>query len=409
MKRTVVTAAVATALLAMSAAQSAQYFWEPSAEVIAEGYTNRDLLPDNSKSSSSSYGITAGGLLGIATPRSTTSIAPAARYQKYPDRNDASDLEGGVEFLSGFRTQRSRFEVSGSLQRRDVYNAELANPRFSDLNPSDPTAPTTGRIQGVGETRDAFIVRPRYSHAFTERFDLAVQAGYEKYKYSSDVVTALRDYDYWTAGLYPSWALSRRTSLTGSIYAGRYAITDDSIKTDTTGASIGIKRELAQTFTFEISAVVERTQTDRLLQLSPAGAARFTESDSSVGGRFSLYRKGQVSDARIDISHLVSPTGAGGLYETDMAQLQYDRRLSPRLTLRSAAIYYSTSAVSAFDAAGESDYINAELSLRWNVTPAWYVFGGYRYVSQDDNGANGSVDNHTAFAGLGYKALSRRQ
>jgi hypothetical protein len=394
--------ALVCVVLGAGSAQAAQYFWVPEVELTAEANTNRDMDPVD-KDSSELYSAMLAATLGVATPRGETAIRPQVHFLHYPDQSAAKDVEGGVDITSVYDSPLSSFTLFGRAERRDVYNAELADPRFNELDPNNPTAPESGRIIGVGETRDLLLFRPDYSHHVTERLDLGVHGVYQKLDYGSDRPTATVDFDYANAGLYGGWEFSQRLTTAFEVYGARYRTGDDSRKADSTGVSLTFEYRWSETFNAEFAVIGERTEVDDILPV------RNEDTVTSVGGRFALAHRAPISETRIEISHLVMPTGAGGMFESDILQLQFDRKLSERLTFRSSAYYNRNRALSDVDQSGDSDYANAEIALSWSVTRTWYVFGGYRYIWEEYDQVQQSAHNNAVFAGVGYRGLGRQR
>lgn len=400
--RTLGAACAVAIALCCSYANAAQYYWQPQLDVIAETNTNRDLVTKSGGQSSEGYSASLGAIFGIATPRTQSEIRPQVRFQDYPDQPNAEETEGGIDFSSSFESARSEFDVYGRAERRDVYNAELASPRFDELNPENQISPETGRIGDAGETRDLLNLQPAFQYQLTERFQLGLRGGYEKVNYSSNALTGRVDYDYVNAGVYPTWQATERLETFVGAYATQYSSADDTLNSDSIGASAGLSYEWSKVFSAELSLTVERTEIDDRVPVL------FKDEVTSVGGRFVLVRKAAVTDLRLEIGHLITPTGSGGMYETDQLQVQYDRRLSERLTLETAALYYRDRAMSDFDSGGDRDYASAEVALSWNVTRTWSVFGGYRYIWQEYKQEADGAENHSVFLGVGYRGLGRR-
>src|SRR5678815_1694099 len=145
-----------TSLLAISApgmASAANYQVQPNAEMNAETHTNRSLEPTGPELDESSYGAEVGALLGINTPRSSTTVQPRLRFQYSPDRDDEQHLDAFLDFSSNYSSERSRFQVFGRYAHQDLADAELAGAGFDDADPEDPTSPETGRVT-VGQSLD---------------------------------------------------------------------------------------------------------------------------------------------------------------------------------------------------------------------------------------------------------------
>ena len=112
--------AVATAMVLAGAAaavgpvEAAETYVRPQVDLRVENNDNFDMTPDPSQDSDV-YGYIADlrALIGIATPRSDTSLRPRVRLQEYPDRDDRQRTEAFLDLKSSYRWERSQVLVIG--------------------------------------------------------------------------------------------------------------------------------------------------------------------------------------------------------------------------------------------------------------------------------------------------------
>jgi hypothetical protein len=133
------------------------------------------------------------------------------------------------------------------------------------------------------------------------------------------------------------------------------------------------------------------------------------ETNSGFGGELSAYRHLEVSDWRFSIGRSFIPTGDSGKATLDQFRVQYDRMLSQRLSLRVAGRFDSRNALgtTTLNTGTDRDYARGDLSIRWLVTPTWYVGAGYAYIWEDRETAFSDAANNKFFVNFGYRGLSR--
>ena len=404
--RTAVAGACAAATLAAvptGIVFGAQTYVTPQAELRVENNDNFDLTPDGS-SDSDVYGYIADlqALIGIATPRSDTSIRPRIRLQEYPDREDIEKLEAFFDLRSKYEWERSDLLTLARYSRQDSYNADRQSGEFDPLNPEDPDVLDSSQTL-VGETRTRVELRPTFTHSLTERTRLGILAEYQAVRYDSDGPDEQTDYDYLLGQGFVSWALDPRSDLSVGAYAAKYEATDDSSETDTLGGSVGYAYRWSEVAGLQTELFYEEND---ITDFFPVAAE---ETTSGWGGTATAYWTGEVSETRISVGRTFAPTGSGGKSEVDQLRVQYDRDLSERLSFLGAARYQQRNSLSTSGQDNDRDFARVDLSLKWFFDPTWFVQGGYSYIWEDRESASGSADNNKLFLSVGYKGLARQR
>ena len=128
-----------------------------------------------------------------------------------------------------------------------------------------------------------------------------------------------------------------------------------------------------------------------------------------MGGELTAYRKLEVSEWRFTVGRSFIPTGDSGKATLDHARVQYERLLSQKVTLNAAARYDSRNALgkTTITTGQDRDYARADISLKWYVSPTWYIGGGYAYIWEDRQEALSDASNNKFYLNFGYRALSR--
>lgn len=384
-------------------AHSAQTYVQPQVDLRAEINDNFDLTPGGS-TDSDVYGYIADmqALIGIATPRSDTSIRPRVRFQEYPDRDEMQSWEGFLDLRSRYDWERSHLDLLGRYSRQDSYNTETPTGEFDPLAPNDPTNADTGQIL-VGETRDRFLVEPEFAFELTERVELGAEARYEAVRYDSDSVQTQTDYDFMNAGGTVTWAFDQRSDLGAGAYVSKYEARDDSTETEAYGFNLGYGYEWSEVTGLVAEVFYEQNDTTDFLP------ARAEESTSGWGGTLTGYRKGEVSEWRASVGRNFIPTGSGGKAESDLLRIQYTRDFTERLRFSGAGRYEARTSLTERGSSDDRDYARADLSLDYMLAPTWFVRGGYSYIWQDRETATDSADNNKFFISAGYRGLPRQR
>lgn len=386
-------------LVPATSAIAADTYVQPRLDLRVENNDNFYLTPGGS-SDSDIYGYIADAqaLIGIATPRSDTSIRPRVRFQEYPDSDDLERFEAFFDLRSRYSWERSDFLLLGKYARQDSHNADQPTGEFDPLDPTDPG--NAGSVTNlVGETRNRFEVRPSYTHDVSERVRLGVDGAYEIVRYDSSGTTTNTEYDYAVANGSVRWKVTPVSAVNVGAYASKYETQDDSTKTDAYGGEIGYDYRWSEVTGVEASVFYEQNDVTDYLPV------RFEESTSGWGGGVTAYREGEVSQWRLTAGRTYIPTGDGGKAESDQLRVQYDRDLSDRLTFTGAARYEARTMISSNRGGDDRDYARADVRLEWLLAPTWYINGGYSYIWQDRESDGGSADNNRLFVGFGYRGL----
>lgn len=393
-------ALVGTCTLAGGIAHAADTYVQPQVDLRAESNDNFDLDPEGADSNV--YGLIADmqAMIGIATPRSDTSVRPRLKFQEYPDRDDLQKWEGFFDLRSDYRWERSRFLVLARYAQQDSFNADLPGGEFDPLDPTDPLNPGTGQLK-VGETRTRFDVRPSIVFDATERVRVGAGADYQLVKYDADGVPSQTDYAYWSADTFVSWAVTPTSDVSAGAYVGKYEADDDSTETDSYGAELGYKYGWSEVSGLELNVFYEQNDTTDFLPVPGE------ESSSGWGGTLIGYYKGEISEWRMSAGRTFIPTGSGGKAESDQLRAQYKRDLTQRLGFLGAARYEGRTALTDRGADDNRDYARADLELKWMITPTWYVRGGYSYIWQERESDDDDASNNKLFLAVGYTGLER--
>jgi hypothetical protein len=393
----------ATAAMAAAPVFAAQVYVQPVVTISAETDSNLDLQPASQGPvrSVEGYIADAAALIGIATPNSYSTIRPRIDYRDYPADSADDRLEEALDFNSAYKGLRSKGSVYAGYQRRDEFNAELSSAQYDLYNPVQPTAPETGRSR-VGATRQSLVLLPDYSYSISPRLAAGVSAIYQKLNYSPDNTTAAVDFDYYQGKAYLRWTLDQKNDLTVGSYGSKYQASHFDSRATAGGVSVALDTNWSPLLSTSASVVYQRTNIDTAIPTP------FKDVANPWGAAFSAVYKAQVSQFRMDVSRLITPSGGGGIYVNDQLQFEYDRNFSQRLVFTGAAIALRDRGLTSNVSGDDRTYVRTVVDLKWMMTRTWFVQGGYQYFWQkyqlDPDGAS----NNRIYIRFGYQGLDRQ-
>ena len=392
--------ALAVAGGGVSVATAADTYFTPAVTVGGEYDTNRALVTTGDKQGLTGYSGTAEAIMGSSTPRGGTEIRPRIRYQAFPSNTHLNQTEGSFNLKSNYLTPRTEFNLLASYDQLDLFNAEFVDVGYDPFNPN----PTTDGGQPVSsEKRKQAEVNPTYLYRWSETMGIGAELDYQDVRYTADVpLTNKQDYDNWQTNLYLQRRANPKTTYQVGGYVGRFQTKSGVDTTDSVvGAAFDVKHDWTARNQSELSLTVERNKVD----VHETGVAEETTTD--VGAQFSTVHRGEISDLRLVVGRDISPTGEGGRSTVDQIRAQYDRELSGRLSFTGVLFAFQQRALAnaALNTENRRKLVTGELSLRWMMTPTWFIRGGYGYNWQERSLTSGSAANNLAFVVFGYQAL----
>ena len=396
---------LAVGLLSVSvlgSASAARFDFVPQIEVGAEHNTNLLVEPGDSDSSQG-YLADLSALFSITSPRWSTTVIPHLHYQEYPDFEEVSSVEGDLDFLSRYKSERSSFSVGGRYEQRDELSAELPDAQFDQLNPNLENSPDAGRVR-VGATRQMAVINPAYNYDVSERIGLGLSSLYQIVEYDP-TDAGYNDFDYYQAELAISRAFSRRVRLSMRPYVARFDAKDIDSQTDVIGTALGAEMRWSETLTGGLRISYERNDIQETFAGSGGTLVRVDEKVNAWGATFDLTRRMQASSLLLSIGRRITPSGAGGMYRTDEIQVQYDKELSQRLTAVAAVLLMRDESLSGDNAISEGDYAVTNFDLQWLISRTWYVRAGYAFIWQESKEDSASAKNHRLTLSFGYRGL----
>jgi hypothetical protein len=388
--------AAGSALAVAGAAFAAETYIQPFASLSIENNTNLDLEPGQGENVQG-YIANLGSLFGISTPTWDTTIRPRLLYRDYPKDSQDNRLEGYLDFVSRYRGPRSDFSITGLIDHRDDFKAELSSALYDELIPVQPTAPQTG--QGViGETRDTLLLIPKYTYDFTPVIGAGVSGIFQGIRYSPSDPFDHVDFNYYYGEAFVTWRNSPRSDLTFGGYGSKYDATHQDSTATAGGVSVEWNTKWTPLLSTDANVVYQHTKIDQTVP----SIVHLT--DNVWGATFGAVYKAQASQYRVNVGRIITPSGGGTVYVNDQLQFQYSRDLTERFAFTGALIAlrnHALAGVTGYD----RQYGQAVVQLKWMWTRTVYVQGGYEYEYQKFKTNPDSASNNRVFITLGYLGL----
>jgi hypothetical protein len=126
------------------------------------------------------------------------------------------------------------------------------------------------------------------------------------------------------------------------------------------------------------------------------------------GAALSAAYKAETQQFRTDLSRLITPSGGGSVYVNNQLHLQYDRRVTQRLSLTAAAVYIRSRALTAAVSGNGRDYLRSVVEMKWMMARTWFIQGGYQYTWQKYQVNPDGAANNRFYLRFGYQGLERQ-
>jgi hypothetical protein len=385
--------------LAGRLAVAAEIYVQPQGELQAEVDSNRRFASAGNKTTGEGYAGTVGLIWGVATPLSDTIIRPQIGYVDFPKDSEKA-VQGSVDLASSYHSQRSNVSIFGTFNRSDTYNSELASAVFNPIVPVSPTTPETGLIT-TNTVRTLARIEPSYAYKLSQRLGIGVSGLYENADYRGDFANQYFSYDYSVGSVFVEWAATPRTDIRFSPFVSRDAAKRGGPLTNASGGNVAIEHKWSNTFSGRLELTGERDD------ISQPPVTKGTLRSDHFGATYTSVWHGQISSVQLSAGRTFTPSGAGGKYRADQAQLEYDRKASARLSTTFAIRYIRSDPLAQFQG-GAYKYLETVAGLKWLATRTWYFTGGVKYQWLHYGAATDAAHNNMAYVGIGYEGLGKR-
>lgn len=275
----------------------------------------------------------------------------------------------------------------------EVSLEDAGNDNLSDVD-------TDTGVSRIQVRRERVQAEPYWSIGLTQNTRLKLQYRYDDSAYGSGAELArLIDFTRQRASVRVEHKWSQRGRVFVSLDGGNYEAPDKNRENDEIAVRVGLRHN------FSPISVVGFTVGARQLSFENSNSDR--NEDDDVGAIFRIFgeHRGELTRYTASIGRTITPSGTGALVESDIANFNFTRSLSPRFDFHFESEYFGNSSVgdSNEDLLAERDYVRVSPQLRWNWTPEWSINLIYRYQWEDRDTFPDSADSNAAFISIIYK------
>lgn len=381
--------------------QALEWSISPSVEVSGRYDDNINLRPGPHNSVIGYVLAPQVTFMAAAEPWSLSGRAAISRFD-YPTDNRLSHTDHYFDFAYKQQNELNQWGMTANLDRDSTLQSER-----------DQTGLVLARAQRTSNT-----VAPTWTRNFTEKDSMTLGYTYTDVDYADSFGGQLLGYKITDPSLSLGHLLSEKSRMdvtfdyseyktknTPTLGTGRY-------NSNTASAQVQYTRALSESVKMSVAGGLRRTDNTidqvtcdltYILQgcfVIPA-APFHTRTNGSLYAA-SVEKQFETASLTGTYSRSLQPTGAGGLVQTDKLAMDYNIRLTERLTGLMTAGLYNTSFDSTSNRSLESRYYTISPALRWQMSELWTLSGSYTHsVSQPSSGP--VAKGNSMYFSLNYK------
>jgi len=400
---------VGATALGLLAARGAQAAWEyvPELSVLAETTDNVLVDPDNEESASRTALDLGVSLLNF-TQRGELMVRPRLTSDYYL-KSEHSDLETTDRYFDirgNYEWQKIGLGFSTDYSNISALRAELAGAAPVDPDVEGPVDVDTGRLSALNEKRRYLANRVNVDFNVSQRSTFGIELRHADVSYSQQ--SAARDYRTDFNDTTVAVLLRRRTSqrnvISARAFVSEYSAKATSNSTDSVGVAGEFTRPLTQTWTFDLSAGVQRSD---FRFVNPETDEMVDNAETNFTFNMGFRKRGQRSLWNISANRSLDPNAAGHVVVRDQVRAFSQRQITPRLTSEFGVRWFSYEALDKARSRGDRTYTRAELSFEYMMKRTLFVYFGVDVLRQKYEG-EGTANSNGVFVGVSYRGLSRR-
>jgi hypothetical protein len=307
-----------------------------------------------------------------------TEVAGTARLgiNRYPGNSDLDTDDATLSLTSQLRDERNTYGLSAAYIRDSTLQTELA---------------TTGIVQ-ARKQRNLVSLSPSWNYSLTERASVFAQYRDDQVKYQAGA--GLEDYTNRQATAGYQHLLSERSTATVSGSYNRYETDTGGTLTTSYGLSVGLTHSPVEPLTLGLGIGARRSDT------TITNMATSKTSDDGLTFNASADYKWERTHANVAASRDINPSGTGQVVQTDQLAIGIGHQFSERLSGNANAAYLLSRYIAG--PGSDTEYINLNSSLGWNLDESWRAGAGYSFAYQRVKGGPDSASANTIYLSISY-------
>src|SRR5690606_8155475 len=312
---------------------TARAAWEyvPDVSVFVESTNNVLVDPDDEESASRTV-LDLGVTLSNFTQRGELVVEPRLTSD-YFAKSQHRDLETEDKYLDlrgDYNWQKFGASFSTAYSNVSTLRAEFANAVPGDPDLEEPVDVDTGRLTALNETRRYLANRVNVDFQLSQRSSLGLELRRADVSYSQQSVARdfRSDFDDTSMAVLLRRQTNQRNQISARLFVSEYSAKATANQTDSIGLTGAFTRPFTQTWTFDLSAGVQRSDFRFLL---PGTNEFIDNADTNYTFGMGLRKRGQRSLWTISMNRSLDPNSVGHIVVRDQLRAYLQRQLTPRL------------------------------------------------------------------------------
>ena len=362
-----------------------EYSLSARADAGVEADNNIRLAPNN-EDAVTGYHFSPTLLARVADRDFEASADLDLDFSRFDDSTyDSDDQNLALRFVKQMRT--AEYGISAVFKRDSTRTSELED---------------TGRFTQQATRKEQTTFTPYWTQQLNERNALRVDATLGDTEYESNNFS---DSEFESASLTWLYQLTERTGLQLQLYGSSYETTSfRELESESLGVRAGFETALTERLQLNVLAGVSRVDTEYESTFSIGPLAIVSGSDDRGTATFldaELAYRSERSRWALEIGTDAMPSGDGYLRTNHRVGASWDYQLTDRIdTSIRGQVGRSESLDDQIE--DERDYLSAEASLSYRLTPTWNITAKYRHREQDRDIVGDSAESDAVFFTLRY-------
>lgn len=269
-------------------------------------------------------------------------IEPRVRADVYSDSTD-SDLDGDDLFLLAagqYRWTSALLGARANFNQVSILRSEIVDAIPDDPDEQDPVDVEAGELQQFDQDRTRLSLVPFAEFDISERSSFRFSGRLTDVSYSGPPIANRSDFQSSEISFGLQRRVDERTQVTARVFTSSFEADLNANTTDSIGVEGLFTRPLTETWSFSLSAGVQRNEFSFV-----QGANVIDNADSNPTYGLGFRNRSDRTTWNIDLRRRLNPNGSGFVVVRDELRVFVDRQLTPRLTGSVGLLAFGTSTV----------------------------------------------------------------
>jgi hypothetical protein len=372
---------VVSAVLSLNSAQAQVWNFEPIVRVGAEYNDNATLdIRTDEEVTLQGYLVDLEAVIRYSSEATSLLFQPRFRSRDYPDEPDFDSDSYFLRSLYSYNGKSNTIGFRVNWEDRPVRTAERTDSDLDIEDPNELTDNDTERTFITG-TRNLWRVAPYWRYQVSDSSSIGADIDYFDVQYDNVFAGLLTDYKDTRVNLNYRNAFSNVTAAMLTATARMYDSAGATGDTTGYGLSAGVERALSEKMTLTAMVGLERTELETIT------------FDPEFVGYITLVRNLETIRMFAQYRRSISASGADSLSVRDSVNINFQRRLSERISAGLGVRAYQSRGLAGTATIDDRNYVQLQANFRWYLTRALIIETDYRYTVSDRSATIGERSN----------------